>query len=244
MKAHGFAAVLIVLVLLGTIGTIILAAEPTPIFDFTEQDTRREIPSAKSVNAQAGNITKMNINATVVTKTWQGYYGNVTGKIVLDSADNKSMYEWDIVSPEGEIYAANESMSEWNGIKCLNYSASYPELNLSGLEQNLDCRGDADCVNETFTSKNHPGFYVGSTHIAADTCWSTQSFVDDGSSQNFYEALLVEPTNNVVVYAAILNASQQGFDNGLTDFQMLVGENGHGSAATTKTPYYFYFELG
>jgi hypothetical protein len=44
--------------------------------------------------AEAGNITTMNITGWSQTQTWSGFVGNVTGRIVLDDADNKSLYEW------------------------------------------------------------------------------------------------------------------------------------------------------
>jgi len=242
-KQGVLAEVLVILLLLSAVTAHIIVAVPVPPLDIQEWDSRRSPPSVSSVAAQAGNITELLINATVITKTWQGYFGNITGKIVLDDANNKSMYDWNIVTPQGEIYAANETVDDWSSIKCFNYSASAPELNLSKLEQILDCVGDADGVNETFTTKNHPGFWVGSTYISPNTCWSTQTYVNDGTSNNFYEVLLLEPNKNIIVYTSIINASKTGFDNTLTDFQMLVGENGHGSAASTTTQYYFYVEL-
>ena len=34
--------------------------------------------AAKQVNAQAGNVTQLTINASIITTSWQGYYGNIT----------------------------------------------------------------------------------------------------------------------------------------------------------------------
>jgi len=244
MEQGGFKLGVFAFLILLVTAAIFARADPiNPLVLDELSDSRRGMPSAKSVQAQAGNISELNISAIVVTKTWQGYFGNVTGRIVLDNANNLSMYDWDIASPEGEIYASNDSISSWSSIKCFNYSAHSPELNLSHVEAHLDCAGDADGVNETFSVQNHPEFYVGTKKIDADSCWSTQTYVNDGSASNFYEVLLLEPTSNALVYTSLLNSSQLGFDNTATDFQLLVGENGHGTAASSTTPYYFYVEI-
>jgi hypothetical protein len=125
----------------------------------------------------------------------------------------------------------------------LNYSANAPELNLSALENQLNCAGDADCVNQTFSEQSHPEFFVGTKKIEADSCWSTQTYVNDGLGYNFYEVLLLEPAGNTLIYASILNASSTGFDDTKTDFQMLVGVDGHGAAAGSTTQFFFYVEL-
>ena len=43
-------------------------------------------------NAYAGNITQLTLFATSVTKHWQGYWGEITGTIVLDDAQNFTLY--------------------------------------------------------------------------------------------------------------------------------------------------------
>jgi len=44
------------------------------------------------------------------------------------------------------------------------------------------------------------------------------------------------------VYTAMINMSTTGFRNSITDFELLVGENGN-STSTAPTSYYFYVEL-
>src|SRR3989344_4065751 len=90
-----------------------------------------------TVQAEAGNITQLNITATVQTQTWQGYYGSVTGTITLDDADSNTLYDWVLVEPQGEIYASNGSTVTWANIKCVNYTAygnDTEKINLTILE--------------------------------------------------------------------------------------------------------------
>src|SRR3989344_6931613 len=56
------------------------------------------------VQAEAGNVTALNINSTRLTSRWQGYYGNITGRVTLDDASNNTLFDWELASPRGEIY--------------------------------------------------------------------------------------------------------------------------------------------
>ena len=80
--------------------------------------SRRPTAGSVSTKAEAGNVTELNISATVVTRGWQGYYGNVSGTITLDDGLNNTMYSWALADPEGEVYASrNNSISEFNSIR-------------------------------------------------------------------------------------------------------------------------------
>src|SRR3989338_10660551 len=84
------------------------------------------------VQAQAGNVTALTINATRITERWQGYYGNITGTITLDDAQNNSLYQWQIASPQGEIYAVNHSTTPtWADVICFNFSKTSTEQNVT-----------------------------------------------------------------------------------------------------------------
>src|SRR3989344_7466384 len=41
------------------------------------------------IQAYAGNVTALVISHTRNTEAWQGYYGNITGTITLDDANNQ-----------------------------------------------------------------------------------------------------------------------------------------------------------
>jgi hypothetical protein len=204
---------------------------------------RMQPRAGAQVAAQAGNVTELNINATSVTKSWQGYYGNVSGTITLDDANNKSLYQWDLANPQGEIYASPSQISDWGAITCFNYSAHAPELNLSELEKSLNIRPtDVDGVNETFRYSFGGSFYVGTKQIdSSQGCMATYTYTgDQPQTTEFAEVLLTDSTN--IIYTAILEQSASGFDSKPHDFQMLVGEDGHNGDVST-TQYYFYVEL-
>ena len=86
--------------------------------------TRKTDPGVKTdTKAWAGNVTGLNISAQSITQAWQGYFGNVTGIITLDDSYNRTLYDWTLADPEGEVYAANDTVT-WTNIQCFNFTAT------------------------------------------------------------------------------------------------------------------------
>ncbi len=239
-------------VLLGIIFSIIIsttmvAALPEGPGTFDQvQESRRAVAGSQSDEAFAGNVTELNVASVAITQTWAGYYGNVTGTITLDDSAGKTMFDWVLASPKGEIFAVNSSTTpDWNNIDCFNFTADENEVNLTQLETVLGLDStDMDGVDETFDETTHPEFYVGEKTIIANTCSGTNIYDEsEAQSADFRQVLLYDTTNNNMVYTALLEeADALGFDNEYHDFQMLVGEDGH-DADVAITDYYFYVEL-
>ena len=240
----------LIVVLLALTAAFVLAYEnvPTPPNeDFTILSvSRRGYIGSKSQLAEAGNVTELGINVSQVTRGWQGYYGNISGVIVLDDSSNNTMYEWTLADPEGEIFASMNDSITWSGtnIICANIGHIQTEetaLNFNSIGQ------DVDGINETFTETNHPAFAVGNNTFVADLCnFTVSTYVDDGpGARTFNETLLYSTAESSMVYMAyIFQGGSDGFqsnDNNY-DFQMLVAEDGH-DGDTTPTTYYFWVEV-
>jgi len=235
--------VLLVFVMITLGATAYVIGTPVGVADLgTPADSRGDHDNVVAIadEAYAGNITAIYPNVTTNTNSWQGYYGNVTAQIVLDNANNLSMYDWDVTSPSGVIMAVNETIADFSGIKCFNFTDP-DDVNLTILSgEIINCTGNDDCVNETFTSEVHDTFTIGTLSFTNE-CNATKSNSDDGASTSYDQILLYEPTADLVIYAGLLHNDETAFDGGLADFQLLVGEDGHGN--TDKTSYYFYLEL-
>ena len=203
------------------------------------------------VQAQAGNVTALSINSTRVTNRWQGYYGNISGTITLDDANNNTLYNWQLASPEGEIYASNGSADgavSWANVFCFNYTnnlsagqARVQRFNGTDIENMIGAgMGDRDNHNATFNSTFSSSFKIGSTTINAQSgCMQVTLFVNDNhQTADFAEVLLTD--NNSIVYTALLEQNAIGFQGAPVDFQMIVGENGD---IATASNYYFFVEL-
>ena len=209
--------------------------------------SRRPTAGVRSIQAEAGNVSELNISSTVVTRGWQGYYGNISGTITLDDALNNTMYSWDLADPEGEIYATRNNSVNWTdpNVHCTNITEIQTEetrLNFNNLGQ------DMDGINETFSLTTHPAFSVGNNTFTASECnFTVSTYVNDAvdTNRNFNETLLWSTSDNGMIYMAFIHqGGSDGFKTGTDnyDFQMLVGEDGH-DGDTSPVDYYFWVEI-
>ncbi len=227
-------------------------------------NTRRSANASITFNANAGNVTQLTIQGISVTKTWQGYYGNISGSITLENAAGSQFYGWDNLYPSGEVYASENSDINWtNGnIECYNFtkdSSTYLSLGeyegwvtptpyYAGLGLEED---DVDGVDETFTNASgvgHATFYTGITlfngSTSATPCPSVRTYNATGVESAFEEVLLYSKSEALPVYAGIIEQyGARGFNGKTWNFQMLIPENGHDSNASATTTYYFYLEI-
>jgi hypothetical protein len=82
-----------------------------------------------TMDALAGNVSQLTITGKAATQSWQGYYGNVSGTVSLETASGSVMYDWAQTNPQGEIYAVLTkdiplwgTPSQTGGITCWNYT--------------------------------------------------------------------------------------------------------------------------
>jgi hypothetical protein len=230
-------AIFLLLLLSGTLELV--GAEPVSPLDMqVKSSSTRTISGLTNVSAQGGNVTELRIDMLSVTKTWQGYFGNITGNIHLDDADNNSFYVWgNASSVNGEIYASRNSSPGWSSINCTNSTQVDLENAYLGVSS-----GDGDSVTNTFSATAHPAFNVGLRPITNDSCLSTNIYVN-GTAQGdaFYQILLSDDADSVI-YTTIIEDDQYGYNSRLMDFQLMVGENEH-DGNSGPTLYYFFVEL-
>ena len=125
----------------------------------TETSTRGAVTSPQSAQALAGNVTELTVYGGTVTQGWQGYFGNVSGSIVLEDGSGNPMYNWSLASPQGEVFASTNDSIVWSGVKCFNWTE-----NGTALETTMNIDDASDGINETFSdSSTHDAFSVGGT---------------------------------------------------------------------------------
>src|SRR3989344_3188206 len=159
-----------------------------------------------AISAQAGNSTELLVNGNRVTKFWQGYYGNVTGNIMLGTADGSNLYTWGAGLVTGEIYASrNNSRINWTSVGCANTTQV----------QNEDTFLDAnplfsrDSVNQTFNFTTHPSFEIGGRVVVG--CRSTPVNGDPGSASDFWNVFLtdngtsVTTIDDITIYSTMID---------------------------------------
>ncbi len=217
--------------------TLALPSSATGLTVGTSSRRNLTTSNTTSVDALAGNVTRLDINGLSITTSWQGYYGNISGNVILADAQNYSMYEWgNGTSISGEVYASRNDTIDWANIQCANSTIIAAEESYLGQSS-----GDSDSVTNTFNSTSHPSFFVGTTNLTG--CPSTNAWTSGAqNASNWHQILLADP-NDKVVYTTIIDHGATGFDGETHDFQLLVGENGK-NGDTSTTTYYFYTELG
>jgi hypothetical protein len=211
------------------------AAQPLGVEDVTVGDSSRydDTTTPEQVDAQAGNVTELTLHGLSVTRSWQGFYGNITGTIILADASKNNFYDWNVSTPTGQVYASRNNAVSWTNMNCSN--ATHIGLEETALGQQPS---DPDSVSQTFTDTNHPAFEVAATELLG--CPTTQAYNASGEKGNAFWQVLINAETDTIYTTIIEDTTPQGFDGNPWHFQLLVGENGRIAGTTT---YYFYLEL-
>ena len=229
-------AIIMVVAIAIIVITMTTRANPQGPTSLTNLSTERYQGAAPyALDAQAGNVTELSIHATSVSRFWAGYYGNISGTIVLSNANNASLYEWNATNAHGQIYAARNDTLQWDSVNCANDALVAQE------EADMNMGSSPERINLTFQYQSHPEFYVGSNPITQDTCKSTNLYDNTGfQTDSFFQILLQE--GSTAIYTTIISPETIGYDGNTYDFQMIVPEDGS-LGNTDTTTYYFYVEI-
>ncbi|MBT4858289.1 hypothetical protein HON49_03880 [archaeon] len=190
-------------------------------------------PTEDTTTAEAGNITHLDIDWTRRTEVWQGFYGNVSGSISLQTGGGDVFYEWNATTMQGEVLATRDSITDWSAINCTN--STHWETEESALSISTT---SVEGINETYDTTTHAEFSIGSKTFDANTCRAVRPFVTGGVEGAFYNIMLNTDVDTTV-YTAILAEDTAGFDSAEVDFELLVPVN----TATGQSTYYFYVEI-
>jgi hypothetical protein len=192
----------------------------------------------ESRSDSGGTITTLVANATQQDTNWKAYIGNVSGKLTLDSSTGKTIYDWDLSTVTGEVYASRYSSINWSQINCSTAAIDTNEMNNLSM-----AASDSDSLIKTFNESNHTAFMVGTRNMT--NCNYTAMYVNDTrplvNSTSVFQEVLLGDSDSKLVYTTVINHDKMGYNANMYDFQMIVGENG--DSATPKT-YYFWAELG
>jgi len=250
----------LVVLMLGLEIFYFVVAEPGNVDSINVSDSDRRTlfggATERTIDAFAGNVTELTLNTSKRSNRWQGYYGNISGTITLDDARNFTLYSWaGDISPSGEIYAADTPVSNWSGVYCFNMTDNRSGNNCTGAGSGGGSGGpdNITCLNISEAQQKFGGPLTGeeslnatftSTHdIEIDgtvfsNCPATQLYtVNESQTINWTEVLLTENNTRTLIFASIINASTNGFNNVSQDFQMIVGHDGDNSTLTTYTLY-------
>jgi hypothetical protein len=193
-----------------------------------------------SINTSGGTFTTMMMNATSLNERWKAYIGNITGKLTLRNTLNNTIYDWVTNAVSGEIYASRSNDLGWATIQCAGATTIQNEQTALNITNSK-----TDSINHTFGNLIHRGFYAGSSQVINSTCKSTATYVNNAEQtideDAKFQEILLEDSDNDLIYATLINNATQGFDSSFYDFQMILAENAIPS--NPAETYYFYAEL-
>ena len=229
-----------------------------PTATYVKNETRATLTNA-SLNESTGGayIYTYVFDAVEQNQRWKAYVGNVTGTLTLDDANSYSIYDWDLGTINGRVYATRSSATvSWTSVNCSwGFTGNFTNMTVLQSEDTSLQHTRKDNITNTFDNqRNHSAFSVGDNAIPADSCYSIFTFVNNTrqtTTTYFPEVVLYDGTNETngkVIYAAIVENDKRGYngndpvDNATYDFQMIVPEVGTDSWSSS-TPYYFYVEL-
>jgi hypothetical protein len=251
-------SIVVIAALFGAISVLAASAPTAPMWFYrgSTEGFNSENWAPQNTTAEAGNITVLTMEAITQTRTWQGYYGNITGWITLDDASNFTFYNWSAADPKGQLFASlkNDGTPTWYQIQCYTHAD-----NSSAFQTFYKInQTDWDNVTLTYNETNHPPFEILNRTITG--CPTTYIFRDDNyQSSEFVNFLLYDPTK---VYAGTSETGTAGwifgtmmenrsvgdhtdfscYNGQICDFQLLVADDAHGTQSD-PTEYYFWVDI-
>ncbi len=271
IKKELWRTVIFVLFVFSVINLIVTFVYATPIGPtvIIWGNTTKNATQSTKVNASingtltpGGYIFTAGLTSIQKNSRWKAYVGNVTGTLVLDDADDNTIFQWSLgTSFSGNVLATRASGNiNWSGINCTwiyEGSRRYNESNRSAEEAEnaaLSHTSKNDNITATFSKANHSSIQIGGITIGKNDCFSLQTrqkdneqVFSDSNNANFTEVILYDAAFNKsggnIVYQTKIENDITGYRSDSTyDFQMMLPENGLASWASS-TAYYFYVEL-
>jgi hypothetical protein len=209
---------MIVLLSIISLSTLAAPSEPTGITVTGNESIAYNL--GHKLNNSKGYIYSINITELAPTSKWIGYVGNINGEYALQNSDSEALYDWDIVTVTGEVYATKEAsevagprsnglaadedspygggIPYWPNVTCANST-------MIGIEESLfsHTNTDEDAYTATFTNGaafDNPGFYAGDTQITdtsdfGGNCFGVMLNVNNtDNSSAWHEVVLTDGT--------------------------------------------------
>ncbi|RME31335.1 hypothetical protein D6789_03090 [Candidatus Woesearchaeota archaeon] len=187
---------------------------------------RAPAAAAGTETIEAGNVTNTNLTGNTITTRWAGFYGEVSGGILLGDSANNIFYQWTVSDPTGSyVFAANGTVSDWS-------SANIKEANVTDMASYL-LESAGDNFTNTFTTRQ----WFNSTSLSINNTWTATTWQNGTQTTNFTTYALKTADNSTMIWAGSVVSNAVAFKNETTDYQILA------PADTTAQTYYFYLEF-
>ena len=180
----------------------------TPVLDLTE----------------GGNVTGVNLEGNDSTDKWAGYFGNVSGWLVLGLSESQIMYNWSwSASGGGEVCASQNIAFDWSSLA--DYTSA---LTMNGV---FGWGAASDNATGTLTESG--------TLTIEGTAYTSNASTDN---QGFQTVVLNEGAealeDDYAFCVDIATTGTSGVTGANADYQLMVG-----TTPGADETYYFYLEL-
>ena len=154
-----------------------------------ESNTTTAYPNGTYLNNTRGYIYNLTITESQPTQKWLGYVGQISGEYALQDGSGNALYDWDIVSITGELYATKEGdayggydganrggggVPLWSNLSCATLNQIRNESRLFNHNATWQNTTDEDAYTNTFetTTFSNPGFYAGERQVTDTTMFA------------------------------------------------------------------------
>ena len=176
---------------------------------------------SETATIAGGEIREVNITGTSITGKWAGFWGTISGGIILSDDASNNFFEWTVTDvTDAYVFAALGGTTDFTGMAALT---SIPGF--------VDGSASDDFVN---TFNQSLSFQTESISIASVPATYT---LQDTSSEQLPTFALQDGANTPIFAARALQGADS-FQGETVDYQMLVPADGVGGAT-----YNFYLEL-
>ena len=238
-------AVIVVLIL-----NTVSAVDPVPPDSIdTIRNVTKNSTAPLFVNISGGRIATLQVNATTQNPRWKAFVGNVTGKFTLMDPEGETVFDWEMASLTGRLYAtANQSALSWATVNCSNVTSlewENDKFNHTRADDNITITFNAT-INSTddnlTVSGSHDEFYVGGIYMPPNKCPTLNTYNNSLAQDLVFEEVALYDGSNMI-YATILEDDETGYNLDTYDLQMIVPEIGL-PGYSSSTAYYIYVEIG
>lgn len=191
-------------------------------------------PTPGSVSAQGGNITSLTIDATVQTKKWQGFYGNISGTITLaNSTGNAYMYNWSVSPGTGVVILTQDGAFPWDKLTNGSDSTVDTAWGFTGDDKAEDTFADVAACSPVTVNGNSIGNNDNEVYL-----W-------DNTGNGYFCEYLGEDSGGTgakedFAFIAKIYNDATCFNGDTCDFELIVPVEPTGTSSET---YYVYVEF-
>jgi len=181
-----------------------------------------------NVTTEGGNVTNLNLSGNVSTEKWAGFWGNVSGLIVL-SPGTGMFYTWPWTPANGgEVCAiAAASGFDWTGLQNVTAAAIDTVWNFFS--------GDTDSATNTLTQS------CAVTVAGTSVTGSAGNMTGGNAFQTCAVADQANPAaKNDIAFCVNMTQGGSLFNGQTGDYQLMVATN---ETLNSFETYYFWIEL-